>query len=314
MNLITKKTNELSKNEITQISDLFEAIFNKQMSNKDFINKFLQNIKSYSYHSLLINENEEIVGCYSAIPYEYNYFGKKVLFGLSVDTMIKEEYRGSPFTLKKLANNVYEEMKKDGISFVFGFPNNNVYLVRKKILKWKDIGELKYYILPIKIGAIKSKLKALNLLSKIYANSINNLVNSDFSTEKATYEIEKSNLNLFRYDDTYSLIEFSDSYMSYKIYNEDGVKTAYLIDVYPLSKNNIEIAVKRIYEKEVGYIDMILYVGNLDFKPKNLIEVPKRYEPKTVHMSGIILDEAKVDERVFNINNWNVNLSNYDVR
>ena len=312
--MIVIKTTDLHVDQKQNICKLFENVFEKRMILQDFDKKFLNNSLGYSYHSLMLNENDEIVGCYSCIPYEYNYFGKQVLFGLSVDTMIKEEYRGSPFTLKKLANAVYDEMKKDGVSFVFGFPNDNVYLVRKKILKWKDIGELKYYILPINIGAIKSKLKGLNLLSKIYANSINKLVNSDFSTEKATYEIEKSNINLFRYDNTYSLVEFSDSYMSYKIYNEDGVKTAYLIDVYPLSKKNIETAVKGIYEKEVGYVDLIIYVGNLDFKPKNLIEVPKKYEPKTVHMSGIILDNTKVDIRVFDINNWNVNLSNYDVR
>ena len=309
-----KKTFNLSETEQVEICNLFENVFNKQMSIEEFKNKFELNIMGYSYHSLLFNEENEIVGCYSCIPYMYNYYGKKLLFGLSVDTMIQEKYRGSPFTLKKLANTVYDEMKKDGISFVFGFPNDNVYLVRKKILKWKDMGELKYYILPINIGAIKSKLKGLNFLSKIYANSINKLVNSDFSTEKVTYEIEKSNINLFRYDDTYTLIEFRNGYMSYKLYNEDGVQTAYLIDVYPLSKKNIETAVKRIYEKEVGCIDLIIYVGNLDFKPKNLIEVPKKYEPKTVHMSGIILDNTKVDIRVFDINNWNVNLSNYDVR
>ena len=59
---------------------------------------------------------------------------------------------------------------------------------------------------------------------------------------------------------------------------------------------------------------MILYVGKLDFKVKNLIKVPSKYEPKTVHMSGKILDDSVVDNRVFDIKNWNVNLSNYDVR
>ena len=178
--MIVKKTNELTSQQQEEISNLFKTVFTKEMSLKQFKNKFLKNIKGYSYHSLFLNDEEQIVGCYSCIPYEYNYFGKKLLFALSVDTMIHEEYRGSPFTLKKLANAVYDEMKNDGVSFVFGFPNDNVYLVRKKILKWKDIGELKYYILPMNIGNIKSKLKFFNFASKLYINVVNKLVNSAF--------------------------------------------------------------------------------------------------------------------------------------
>ena len=211
INLVVKKTNELTNSQKLELCYLFNDVFFKNFLLDDFNTKFVKNIKNYSYHSLLLNDASKIVGCYSAIPYEYNFFGKNLLFGLSVDTMIQEEYRGNPFTLKKLANAVYEEMKKDGVSFVFGFPNDNVYLVRKKILKWKDMGELKYYILPINIGAIKSKLKGLNLLSKIYANSINKLVNSDFSTEKVTYEIEKSNINLFYHPKT------SDNFLKFLI-------------------------------------------------------------------------------------------------
>jgi len=318
MNLTTKQTDKLAKSEIMQICNLFEDVFKKKISSKDFINKFSNNIKNYSYHSFLLNDNDEIVGCYSVIPYEYNYFGKKVLFGLSVDTMIKEEYRGSPFTLKKLANEVYLEMKKDGVSFVFGFPNDNVYLVRKKILKWKDIGKLKYYILPINIGVIKNKFQYFNLLSRVYARVVNKLVISELNimnqNNKPIEKISDENHIQNRYNDSYNIEIRDTGFFVYKIYVEDDVRTAFIIDVYPLTKAAIEFSTKSIYEKEQDNIDVILYIGQLDFNLKNLIEVPSKYEPKIVHMSGKILDETKVDDKVYNINNWNVNLSNYDVR
>ncbi len=316
MYYIFKKTNELIENEMSQIRALFEEVFKKPMTIEQFEQKFEKNQSGFSYHGLMIDE-EKIVGCYSAIPYKYNYFGKEVVFALSVDTMIAEKYRGNPFNLKKMANLVYDSLKADGIPFVFGFPNDNVYLVRKKILKWQDIGKLDFYILPINIGAIKSKLAFLNIFSKIFAGLTNILAGPKIA-DTVNYGIEKVNNKVFRdgrYDDSYSVkMLCKDGYFVYKIYDEEGVRTAYIIDVYPLSKYNLENSIKELYSKEKNNIDLIMYVGNLDFSVKNLFKVPEKYRPKNVYMSGKILDDTLVDERVFDLKNWNVNLSNYDVR
>jgi hypothetical protein len=318
MNYILKQSKYLSSEQVVDICNLFERIFEKKMTPNDFKKKFLSNTFKTSYHALLLSDNHKIVGCYTSIPQQYIYYGKEMTFGLSVDTMIDNEYRGNPFTLKKLANIVYDSMKDDGISFVFGFPNDNVYLVRKKILKWKDIGKLKYYILPINIGAIKNKLKYFNFFSKAYAKILNKLVSSELNT--AYYNnrsIEKKigvNYMQSRYDNSYNIEKSGGGFLVYKIYVEDNVRTAFIIDIYPLTKEALEFFTKSIYEKELNNIDVILYAGDLDFSVKNLIEVPSKYEPKTVHMSGKILDSENIDERIFDINNWNVNLSNYDVR
>ena len=99
------------------------------------------------------------------------------------------------------------------------------------------------------------------------------------------------------------------------MYEEDGVRVAYLIDVAPLSRPSIELAVKTICTNEKGAIDAVLYVGKLPFRPVNLKRIPKRFEPKPVRMAGKILIPNTVDESmIFNIDNWNVNLSNFDVR
>lgn len=317
MNIIIKKTKDLLDSEKDEICALFERVFGKEMTLSDFNKKFFFNKFETSYHSLLLNNDNAIVGCYSSIPQQYNYFGKQVIFGLSVDTMIDEEYRGSPFTLKKLATKVYESMEKDGVSFVFGFPNDNVYLVRKKILKWKDIGKLDFYILLVNIGAVKSKLRPANFISKIGASILNRLISSK-QTDTVEYPIEKINNHDFiasRYDETYKIVNFSDTeYFSYKVSNEENVKTAYVIDVYPLTKSNLEMAVKNIYLDKKSTIDLILYIGNLNFSVRNLLKVPKKFHPKNIYMSGKILNKAMVDDRIFNLKNWNVNLSNYDVR
>lgn len=316
MNFFIKKTNELTENEPSQICALFKEVFEKRMTLELFDQKFTKNCLGFSYHGLMIEE-DKIVGCYSVIPYNYRFFNQEYIFGLSVDTMISEAYRGNPFNLNKMANLVYDGLKADGIPFVFCFPNDNIYLVRKKILKWQDIGQLDFYILPINIGAIKSKLAPLNVLSRMFAGMINMFTGSK-SASDSNYNIEKVNNKAFRegrYDDSYSVnMTDRDSYFVYKIYDEEGVKTAYIIDAYPLCQSNLANAVKELYSKEKNNIDLIIYVGHLNFKVRNLFKVPEKYRPKNVYMTGRILDDALVDERVFDIANWNVNLSNYDVR
>jgi hypothetical protein len=314
--VIVKKTNMLSKDEIHQYCNLFHNVFGKRMTVTEFAKKYQNNVSGYSYHSFMLDDNK-IVGSYTVIPHEYKFFDNNMIFGLSVDTMIKEEYRGSPFVFKKLANNAYMELKKDAIPFVFGFPNDNVYLVRKKILKWQDIGDLKYYVMPIRIGKLMERFKKFGIINNVYAHTINLFSpNSMTIKNNLNFPVEKVVSNGFlnyKYDNSYIVRQVKKCHFVYKIYNEDNIVTAFIIDVYPLNKNNIEYCAKNIYQNEKE-IDIIVYVGNLDFKAINLIKVPKKYEPKSVHMSGKILIPDAIDKRVFDLKHWNVNLSNYDVR
>jgi hypothetical protein len=323
VDFIMKKTKDLSPEEIKQINSLFYRVFNKEKTAEKFNKQFMGTVLGYSYHGLMIDKGS-IVGAYSAIPFNYQYYGKRIVFALSVDTMIDEGHRGNPFNLRKMADLVYNALVSDGIPFVFGFPNDKVYLVRKKILAWRDIGVLEFYVLPIRIGGMIKKLAVLNMFSKIVAEALNMFVNWRDGrslpglTNKNIYPIEKvidESYLRYRYDGTYEFKKIDESaYYVYKIFDEENAKAAYLIDVYPNNKRMMEMAVKEMYMKEKGRIDLILYVGRLSFRVKNLIKVPARISPRRIHMSGKILIPDIVKENVFDIDNWNINLSNFDVR
>ena len=117
-----KKTNELTGNEMSQICDLFYNVFNKEKKIYDFKRQFLNTHLGYSYHSI-IEVDKRIVGINSIIPYRYNFFGNEKLFTLSVDTMIKKEYRSLPL-FTQMTKAVYKLAQEDGVSLVFGFPND----------------------------------------------------------------------------------------------------------------------------------------------------------------------------------------------
>lgn len=313
MQIILKKTIALDAHEIADICALFERVFAKKRTPSNFKRKFLINILNTSYHALLVNARNKIVGCYSSIPQQYYYYGRKVIFALSVETMIDKAYRGSPYVLKKLADTIYHKMREDGICFAFGFPNDNILLLREKILGWRNIGKLERYLLPIKIN--KPMLKPFNFLLTLWIKIINRLVGEYQTQFRRQYNIEKINtaqFKKFRYDRGFTIVEpGGHAYFAYRVLKT----TAHIVDVYPLNKNNLEYAVKSIYQQHAGDIALISYLGNLDFNPINLIKRPQTNHKSTggALLMGKILNHDTLDDKVYNFDNWNINLSNSDV-
>lgn len=314
---IFKKTNQLSIAEKEQHLELFSRVFAKKMSKEQFDRKYLYTPTVYSYHGLM-NIDGLIVGAYNAIPYLYMYFGQKLMFSLSVDMMIDKQHRPGPFNLHKMANLVYDAMKKDGIAFLLGFPNDQAYDLNKKVLGYRDIGELDYYVLPLNIGAVIPKLKCLDFLSRSFARILMGLPRCRHKTQYE-YCIEKVGGKAFdrhRYDASYGAVDLQQGGKCvYKIYTEPpGIKTLYVIDVYPLNRVCFDEAIARVYAECGRSIDMILYVGALPFRSRRLRRLPESRKPRRIRMCGKVLDPAVVDDRVFQVENWNVNISNFDVR
>lgn len=313
MTIKVLKTDQMTTNEKEAVCILFKNVFNIEKTYDQFIHQFENNEFGYSYFGLIFYD-EMIVGSYAVIPLKYNYFGRDVVFGQSVDTMINENYRGNPFLLKKLAEKVYERLQEDNINFVFGFPNDNIYLVRKKILRWKDIDNLDIYLLPIRIGTIKSILRPFNFLGYLMVKTLNYFVKNEMDKSER-FDIYKQNSSQFkdyRFTDEYIKINLSENrYCFYKIQEFNNIKTAFIVDVFPLTKRNLELAVKNIY-KSGKQIDLIAYFGFLPFNPINLFKVPEKYKPKDTFMSGRILNSTKISKDIFDVKNWRVNLSNFD--
>lgn len=321
MDYVLKKTHELTAEEKEQICSLYKEVFGVEKSVDFFEKQFQKNPLRDSYHGLM-KQGDRIVGSYSAIPFRYHYFGREETFAISVDTMIHKDARESG-SLYRLANQVYDELVKDGIPFVFCFPNENIYLIRKKLLRWTDIGRLSFYVLPIRVGALKPSMKMLNVFSRAAAGMLNALPSKPFPQSLAIEKVDGSDFENYRYAFYYKYSALSEPYIKvelspterfvYRIESFSGARAAFLLDVQPLEKSVLQRAVKRICKDAGKRIDVIIYIGNLKSAPKNLLRLPSKLEPKKIYMSGKILDPKRIDERVFDLANWNVNLSNYDV-
>lgn len=116
-----------------------------------------------------------------------------------------------------------------------------------------------------------------------------------------------------RYSSVHNIVQIDNFKCFYKIEDFENTKVAYLIDVQPLSKKNIESSVNYIYKKHKKEIDTIMYIGNISYSPINLIKVPLKYEPKNINFIGLALEENVFDDKIFDLQKWESNLSDFDV-
>ena len=314
--LAFKRTDQLTESEQEQMCDLFLRVFNKKMTKDAFDRKFFYTPRGYSYHGLMLHE-KTIIGASSALPGRYKFFGKEQIFSLSVDTMIDPKYRGGGHLIKMI-NLVHQGLINDGIPFIFGFPNEHFHAFQKRLLKYTDIGELDYYVLPLNIGSIVRKLKSLNVLSQGICRLATRFCRIPRDSE-ARYNIAKvvdKQFERHRYDGSYGRVSLGEgTECIYKTYEEEGgIRTLYIIDVVPLTAASLIRAVKQICRTAADAIDIIIYVGKPSSKPAGLWKVPDSKKPQRIRMTGKILIPEIIDSSVFNMNNWNVNISDFDVR
>jgi hypothetical protein len=311
-----KRTRELNDVQKDQLARLFKRVFGSERPVDYFESKYRSVVSGYSYHGLMITDDEDIVGAFTCIPFFYRFFGETRIFAVAVDTMIDSAYRDDIFALKRMHDVSIEVMKEDGVSFVFAIPNENAYLYWKKIVNWIDIGRLNYYIFPINASRLSGYFRYFNWLSRLYAFlcTFSFCLGSETEKEKAIHKIADGKYREYRFTKEYLSIQEDEKTAYYRIVDERGARTAYIMDVFPMDRRWLHKTLKEIYAKEQGAIDVILYAGNLDYQLCNLIRVPEKHEPIPIRVSGKIIDPHQLDERVYRLEYWSINLADFDVR
>jgi len=317
MEFITKKTSELTQEELQQLSDLFEEVFERPSTVEGFLSSYTSNYLGGSFHTLIIKDGK-IVGANSLVPIEYYVDDKKMLFINSGGTMISKHSRGLE-NFYDMISESYRYLKENGYGAYVGFPNDNSYPLFIGTKLMKDIGKMYTYMLPYRVGGVKKKLKLLNPLSKLFCQCYS-VVSGWFASDKVvSFKIHKAHETFddYRYkknNGNYVSLNIGRGKAYYRIANHDDVRTAFIVDVTEKSAKNFQRTVREILKREKKNMDLILYVGNLPFSGHGLIRIPRKYEPKNFYFTGHIFDEKAIDKKMFyDFNSWDVNLSNYDL-
>ena len=322
MDIIEKKTTEISEPQWSDYAQSFNKTFEKDFPISYFKQKYQNSCKGFSEHAFLIKE-DRIVGAVTGIPYEYEFFGKKVLFGLVIDVFIQKDSRSHPLLLKKIYTRVEKRLKEEGVSFVYAVPNPNSYQYLVKVCKWKDVGSLNFYALPIKIGNIKQTLlkrwvnSVSYFFSKFWISFSGLLINfNNVKVDPQPIKILKTK-TVFkqRLGDQYKKINLENSQQdfTYRVFKEDEIVTTYIIDISNFSDKLLWQANNHIFQKEDT--DIILYIGSPNVKTMSIFSVPKAFLPeRELVLAGKIINPEHVDKRIYDLPNWEFNLFNFDGR
>lgn len=316
MEYLGKTTKELSDKDFSELSILFNNVFHKNIAVSYFKNKYHSPLNGSSFHGLMYSDKDIIVGALTFIPFSYQFFDTQIVAASAVDLMIHEDYRKDFLSVKKMYN-VALDKAANVIDFLYAVPNSNAYLYWTKFLKWRDIGQINYFIQVLNISIIKKKLSSFNWFSNTFSNFLNRMVlDFGFKDNELKYSIYKVNdedYYNYRFKGRYNELSESNKKAYYSIVDEVGVRTAYIVDLLPFSAGWLRKVFKLINAREKHNIDVIIYIGNNLNSQINLFKVPRKLEPRILKLIAISLS-GKVDDRLYELKNWQFNLSNFDVR
>ncbi len=112
--------------------------------------------------TVALDESEKLAGQYIVLPIQFFFQGKIIEGSLSLNTLIKAEYRGKGL-FKKAAERTYQRCDDVDILFTVGVPNKNSFKGFINKLNFKHVGNLTLMIKPLRMIRI---LKSLFNLAK----------------------------------------------------------------------------------------------------------------------------------------------------
>ncbi|KAA6314257.1 hypothetical protein EZS27_035103 [termite gut metagenome] len=195
-----------------------------------------------------------------------------------------------------------------------------------EFLKSKEIAQLSYYILPVKLFNITGtySLSWLNFISYLCTH-VWLIVNGFFSLIHNSKE-HIANYQLDINDDLYNkrflasryrTIKRRNAKFTYVVTNEKDVLTAYIMDFRDNDIKRYKTLIWAVwYILKHEKIDLIVYVGTMNLKQCLLMKVPRRMEPKKLPLTYNMLKNApsKKYSDIDDFKNWDFSLMNLDVR
>lgn len=307
-----RTTDELEPVEITALAQLFETVFGKPCPEDLFLRKFARSPMGRSVHSLMFLDGK-LIGAFSAIPVPYRFFGQTLLFAITADLMIHPNHRGPVSRVQKLSSGFYDALAREGVAFVFCCLRDQVFQLHHAVSGWQAIGKISYYAAPTFAPA----RAAVRLWNERTAQSpetpyeVEKIADARFTDWR--YRIFPTRYRTITLPDNATAIYALDIDLYYPISGiPKQLRTGILIDVSPLTKTNFDAAVRDIRERE-RTLRVLAYQGYLRFQPGEMLRIPAKYEKQSWTLGGKILIPGQLDARIFDVNHWNINLSNGDL-
>ena len=224
-------------------------------------------------------------------------------------------------TLMKMYRRLAGKLKECGCAIVLAVPNAMAYPYWKNIVKMADIGDINYWVIPVRLGNILKRFKFLNPFSAILSSAALFLSKTFFAprgdkhTRSYRFSIETDKEYLERRfpPDIYARARPTAA----NIVIGYATKTGFPRPTYVFTENSrrtgraLYAALRDIMAKNP---DIIIHVGKMPFRQCAMIRLPRKFEPKRLPLVFDRLSESELPENISNMAEWDFGLSNYDVR
>jgi hypothetical protein len=170
-NYITKK---LTKKDIYNLLPLYKSAFGFNADSKSVTTKFFH--KYQTINASFFSSNDITASFYGMITMKAIYNNNTIIIGQSCDSMTHKNHVGKGLFIS-LAKEVYEYLIKEGVHYVFGFPNKTIYNLRIKKLHWQHSENINVYKIKVKTLPIAKVVKKIPFLKKFYNGYINLAIN-----------------------------------------------------------------------------------------------------------------------------------------
>ena len=219
----------LSKENLCSVEKLYGALYGRSNPPGYFTKKYDTAYTGVEYIGYIaFNEQKNPIAYYGVIPCFIRHNETLYLAAQSADTMTHPKYQFKGLFVQ-LANLTFDLCQEEGISIVFGFPNQNSlhgFLVR---LKWQMTETLDYYNIPTGMFSIENISRKVPFLRKQYEKYQQYILkdylvprqgieNSSFKDGLAGVNRNAHYLNYKTYHDTY-VIKIGEATLWVKIRN-----------------------------------------------------------------------------------------------
>lgn len=320
------KTFEISDALWKQIAKGFNESFEGHHATVDSLKHgfCIRNQWGYAYHAVAFDEaTGEVMGFNTDTPTLYE--GDIKIF-VSGSSFVRKKYRKDIFIFFDMMRALKEKGIEEGIQIGLGVSNKNSLNYGIKFLGATFVGYLDYYMLPRNVSKCvhKTWLSPIDWLTRWFScvyigieNLLTKFINHSEIISKYTLVVNEDYFKVRFPESSYMKFEKEDFLAFFRIYNENGVKVAYLMDF-----RESGVRTSRALAKAVRYIinttkpDAILFVGLLKLKQHVLFKVPTKLVPKPLPLTYSIYNKSDKErfKDMQDINNWNFSLMNFDAR
>ncbi len=325
MQISVVKSTELSDTDWQQITDGFNVSFERETKEGQFKKYYCTNTFGYSYHAIGRNEEGKICAHSSVIPIYYVVHGERYKFGQGGTSFVLKEYRKDIFLFAELYNALKVHCGADAVKVIAGVSNKKSFKYAIVITKSTYLKDLNYYILPVSISKIvkKKQLAFFDVVWRIplfILLAINRWVSYIVNSKEKEWPVKLLLNDDFiknRIGDKYKKYEGRQTAGIYRMYDEEGIKTAYIMDFRQKGKRTHRALISLVaYIIRTEKPDAVLFIGDLQLKQFLLFKVPAKKVPQRFPITIDYLgeDNEGVKKIVLSPDNWDFSLINFDVR